>query len=155
VTGKVSLNLNKVVEMINYLAENVPDLHKVKLMKMLWYADSLHFKRNDVAISGLAYSTLPMGAVPEGHDQIIKLDGVNFDTIFYKENMGYKFKVVSGFVINELEKSEIDALDTIIFEVSNLGTKEIIKRMHAEEAYGCTDSNRFISYTFAKNLTIN
>ncbi len=63
ITGRVSLNLNKVIEMINYLAANTHSLYKVKLMKMLWYADSLHFKRNGISISGLAYSVLPIGVV--------------------------------------------------------------------------------------------
>jgi len=43
-TGRVELNLSKVVEMINYLASKVPSLHKAKLMKMLWYSDNLHYK---------------------------------------------------------------------------------------------------------------
>lgn len=51
--------------MINYLAAKVESLHKVKLMKMLWYSDYLHYKRNGVSISGLVYRALPMGAVPK------------------------------------------------------------------------------------------
>ena len=89
--GCVDLNLNKVVEMINYLATNVNNLHKVKLMKMLWYSDALNFKRTGKSISGLAYSALPMGAVPEGYDQIVLLDDVKFDTVWYGENIAYKF----------------------------------------------------------------
>jgi hypothetical protein len=44
-TGGLELNLDKVVEVINYLAQKVSSLHKVKLMKLLWYSDILHFKR--------------------------------------------------------------------------------------------------------------
>ncbi len=67
-TGRAVLNLSKVVEMMNYLASKVANLHKVKLMKMLWYSDNLHYKREGKSISGLAYSALPMGAVPEGYE---------------------------------------------------------------------------------------
>lgn len=154
-TGRVALNLNKVVEMINYLAANVSSLHKVKLMKMLWYSDSLHFKRNGVSISGLAYSALPMGAVPEGYDQIIMLDGVIFDTVSYGEYIGYKFKPTPGFEINELTQSEIEALDVIISKFGNLKTDEIVDKMHDEEAYQYTDSNCIISFSFAEKLTID
>jgi len=155
ITGGVALNLNKVVEMINYLATNINSLHKVKLMKMLWYSDILHFKRNGVSISGLVYNALPMGAVPEGYDQIVLLNGVVFDIVFYGENIGYKFKTTPEFEVNELLQSEIEALDVIISEFGNLKTSEIVEKMHDEEAYKCTDSNCVISFSFAEKLNIN
>lgn len=153
-TGRVELNLNKVVEMINYLATNVDSLHKVKLMKMLWYSDNLHFKRKGVSISGLAYSALPMGAVPEGYELIILLDGVEFETVWYGENIAYKFKSTPGFKINELTQSEIEALDAIISEFGILKTDEIVEKMHGEEAYKCTNSNCIIPFSFAEKLSI-
>ena len=153
--GCVKLNLNKVVEMINYLAGKVSNLHKVKLMKMLWYSDMLHYKRNAKGISGLVYSALPMGAVPEAHDRIISLDGIEYDTVQYGENSGYKFKPAPGFEVKELAQSEIEALDKIIYEFGHLNTDEIIKKMHNEEAYKCTERNCFISYSFAKQLSID
>jgi len=153
-TGRVEMNLKKVVEMINYLTANVSSLHKVKLMKMLWYSDSLHFKRNGVAISGLAYISLPMGAVPEGYDQIVLLDGVNFDTVWYGENVAYKFKPAQDFQVKELSESEIKTLNEIISQLGNLNTDEIVEKMHKEESYRCTNSNCIIPFSFAKNLTI-
>ena len=66
--GKTELNLNKVIEMINYLFEKVNSLHKVKLMKMLWYSDALHFKRSENSVSGLLYNALDIEAVPEDAD---------------------------------------------------------------------------------------
>jgi len=155
VTGRVNLNLNKVVEMINYLASKVSRLYKVKLMKMLWYSDALHFKRNGVAISGLAYSALPKGAVPEGYDQIVLLNGVSFDQIWYGENIAYKFYPTPGFKIQELTPSEIEVLDDIIANLGGLNTEQIVERMHNEEAYKCTESNRLIPFSFAEQLTID
>jgi len=154
-TGKTRLNLTKVVEMINYLASNVVNLHKVKLMKMLWYSDNLHFKRKGVSISGLAYRALPMGAVPEGYEQIVLLDGVKYETMWYEDNIGYKFYPAPGFEIKELTQDEIKTLNDVIRQVGNLNTEEIVHKMHEEKAYRCTDSNCIIPYSFAKELTIN
>ena len=154
-TGRAALNLIKVVEMINYLASKVASLHKVKLMKMLWYSDNLHYKREGRAISGLAYSALPMGAVPEGYEQIVLLDGVKYDIVWYGENMGYRFKTSPGFEIKELTRSEVEALDDVIQQLGNLNKKEIVNKMHEEEAYKCTDSNCLIPFSFAKMLTID
>ncbi len=155
ITGRAVLNLSKVVEMINYLASKVASLHKVKLMKMLWYSDSLHYKREGRAISGLAYSALPMGAVPEGYEQIVLLDGVKYDTVWYGENVGYRFKTSPGFEIKELTRSEVEALDDVIQQLGNLNTDEIVHKMHEEEAYKCTDSNCLIPFSFAERLTID
>jgi len=72
--GKAPLNLNKVVEMINYFAAQISSLHKVKLMKLLRYADALHYKRTGRAISGLIYLAMDMGAVPEAYRHLMLLD---------------------------------------------------------------------------------
>lgn len=152
ITGRTKLNLRKVVDMINYLASKVSSLHKVKLMKMLWYSDNLHYKREGRSISGLAYSALPMGAVPEGYEQIVLLDGVKYDTVWYSENLGYRFKTAPNFEIKELIKSEVEALDYVIQWLGNLNTDEIVRKMHEEEAYKCTDSNCLIPFSFAERL---
>ncbi len=154
-TGRAELSLGKVVEMINYLALKVESLHKVKLAKMLWFSDYLHYKRNGVAISGLAYAALPMGAVPEGYDHIVLLDGVNFDVVWYGENVAYKFKSDPGFTIKELTELEIKTLDDVILHFGELNTEEIVDRMHEEDAYNCTDRNCIISFKFSDHLTIN
>lgn len=154
-TGCVKLNLDKVVEMINYMASKVKSLHKVKLMKMLWYSDFLNFKRYGVAISGLAYRALPMGAVPEGYDQIVILEGVTFDTVYYKENIAYKFKPTPGFEIKKLDKSEFETIDEIISKFGKLNKDEIVDQMHKEDAYKCTGSNCIIPFSFAKRLSID
>ncbi len=154
-TGKAKLSLSKVVEMINYIASKVPSLHKVKLMKMLWYSDNLHYKRNGISISGLVYSALPMGAVPEGYEQIVLLDGVKYDIVWYGENVGYRFMPAPEFEVKELAESEIEALDAVILHLGNLNTDEIVHKMHREEAYKCTDSNCFIPFSYAVELTLN
>lgn len=154
ITGGVELDLDKVIEVINYLALHVNILHKVKLMKMLWYSDILNYKRHGKSITGLAYSALPMGAVPEGYDQIILLDGVNFDTVQYGDNIGYKFKPVPGFEIKNLSDSEIQTIDEIINKLGKLSTDEIVDKMHEEDAYKYTSSNCIIHYSFAEQLSI-
>ena len=156
ITGGVALNLFKVVEIINYYAFHVNSLHKVKLMKMLWYADNLSYKRREVAITGLAYNALPMGAVPEGYEQIINLDGVEYDMVQYGyENIGYKFRPAEGFKANFLTPEDIEILDAVIAEVGHLSAGEIVHKMHEEDAYKCTDSNCFIPFTHARNLSID
>ena len=155
-TGGVALNLDKVIEIINYFALKVPSLHKVKLMKMLWYGDNLSYKRRGKSITGLVYNALPMGAVPEGYEQILDLDGIKFETVIYDfDRLGYRFYPVDGFQIKSLTSEEVEILDVIIVEVGHLNSQEIIDKMHDEEAYKCTDRNCIIPFSHAEKLSIH
>ncbi len=156
ITGGVELNLSKVVEIINYYALKVTSLHKVKLMKMLWYADNLSYKKRGESITGLVYSALKMGAVPEGYEQIVDLDGVEFETVLYEpDQIGYKFYPVENFEVKELTPEEIDILDKVISEIGHLNSKEIIDKMHHEDAYKCSGKNCIIPFSYSENLSIH
>lgn len=155
ITGGVELNLNKVIEIINYYATKVDSLHKVKLMKMLWYGDTVSYKRRGKSITGLVYSALPMGAVPEGYEQILDLDGIKFETVIYDfDRMGYKFYPIENFQIKLLDSEEVEVLDAVIDAVGHLNSKEIIEKMHDEYAYQCTDKNCIISFSHSDKLSI-
>lgn len=154
-TGGSRLDLKKVIEEINYLSQNVQSLHKVKLMKMLWYSDALNYKRHGISITGLSYRALPMGAVPEGYEQIVFLDGVCYEKILYGENIAYKFKSAEGFKITELTDEEITTVDDVIRQFGNMKTEEIVQIMHEEDAYKCTEANCLIWYKFSETLSIN
>ncbi len=154
-TGGVNLNLDKVVEMINYLAKYVKNLHLVKLLKMLWYADSLHFKRTGKAISGMVYSSLPMGAVPEGYELIIRLSNVSFEQVTYGEKVAYKFHQTQGFEYSELCKTEQEALNDVITSFGRLNADQIVQKMHDEVAYKVAEDFSIISYAYADKLSID
>jgi len=152
-TGCMELNLDKVIEAINYLAKKVNNLHKVKLMKMLWYSDTYNHKRCGHSITGLAYRALKMDAVPEGYEQIVLLEGISYDVSIY-DDIAYKFKPVPGFMINNLSDSDIESIDKVISMLGDLSTSEIVGLMHEEKAYKKTPSNQIIPYTFSKDLKI-
>ena len=40
-------------------------------MKLLWYADAQHFKKNNQSITGLVYKHMPHGALPIGYDELL------------------------------------------------------------------------------------
>ena len=153
-TGNVDLDIDKTVEVINYLALNVPNLHKVKLMKMLWYSDNLHYKREGKAITGFVYNALPLGAVPEGYETLVLLEGVEYDVVQYDEYIGYKFKAPLDFKVEKLLDTEIQVIDEVIERFKNYTTTQIVNKMHEEEAYRNTPKYQPISYEYAKKLSI-
>lgn len=153
-TGGVELDLDKVVAMVNYLAAGVDRLFKVKLMKLLWYSDILHFKRHGRGISGLAYRALPLGAVPYGHEEILQMDGIVFEERIFGENLAYQFMPKPGFKVDELTQTEIQVMNDIMRELGKLKSDTIVKRMHEEDAYRCTNKNSIILYSYAQNLSL-
>jgi putative zinc finger/helix-turn-helix YgiT family protein len=154
-TGECALNLIKTVEAINYIAMNVDNLFKVKLMKMLWYSDYLNYKRYKHSITGLVYRSLQMGAVPVGRDQIVSLKGVFFDEILVGVDLAYKFRVAEGFQVKALSREDIKTIDVIIKKFGHMNKNKIVEVMHREEAYQRTEKNHPISYKYANALSID
>jgi putative zinc finger/helix-turn-helix YgiT family protein len=156
-SGNRTLSLKKVIDVINYLALNVKSLHKVKLMKLLWYSDNLNYKRYGHSITGLVYKALPMGAVPEAYEKIVELNNVNFEEISYEdyEYVAQKFSAVKDFSVQYLDTKEVEVLDTIIDNLGSMNKEEIVKKMHDEDAYINTEKYEPISFEFAEKLSID
>lgn len=153
-TGGKELDLDKVVEIINYLAQEVNKLQKVKLMKMLWYSDFSYYKLTNKSLTGLAYRALAMGAVPLGCEGIVLLDGVKYNEIMYTDFIGYEFIPVPNFQIKYLTKEEQKIIDGVISRFKHFTTQQIVDKMHEEEAYKKTKPMGIISYKYAQELSI-
>ena len=151
--GFTSLNIDKLEAAIYYIAERVSNLFKVKLMKMLWYADALSFKENGYAITGLVYRHNEMGALPIGHHSLMNLEklnvqeevSLNYDSmlhIYPTEGMDYS-------ILTDEEKK---ILDTVIKKFKNCKAQEIVDYMHKEKAYSKTKAGEIIPFSMAKEI---
>ncbi len=154
--GNAELSLDKVVDVIRYFAASpkVTSLYKVKLMKLMWYADALAFKTRGSAITGLAYQALPMGAVPIGHNSIIDLKGVPCEEEEMGEGSAYHFVLKGEKRFPSLSKEDIQLLDTVIGKLGKKTTDEIVAFMHQEKAYRETAMKDIISFDYAESLQI-
>ena len=154
--GNIDLSLNKVVDVIRYFASSnkVTSLYKVKLMKLMWYADALSYKRRGFAITGLVYQALPMGAVPVGHNSIIDLKDVPCEEVEMGESNAYHFSLSGKQSFPELSIEEIDILDTVIEKLGKMSKNEIISFMHKEQAYVETAPRDIIQFKYAEFLQI-
>jgi putative zinc finger/helix-turn-helix YgiT family protein len=151
--GFVLLDIDKLEAAISYIAENVSNLFKVKLMKMLWYADALSYKKCGLAITGLVYRHNEMGALPIGHYSLMNLEkldvreeiSLNYDTMLHvypSEGMNYD-------VLSNKEKA---VLDSVIKKFKNYKAQEIVNYMHEEKAYTGTNPGEIIPFSLAKEI---
>lgn len=154
--GNTKLNLDKVVEAIRYFANSkIKALYKVKLMKMLWYADALSYKRHGHSMTGMVYKALPMGAVPLQYDLIIDLKGVTYEEVDFAEGSGYHFIGTSNKEYTHLSEEDKNVLDKIIEVFKDASKESIVESMHQEAAYIETASNDIIQYKYALQLSLS
>lgn len=154
--GNTKLSLDKVVDVIRYFAASakVTALYKVKLMKLMWYADALSYKRRGFTITGLIYQALPMGAVPVGHNSIIDLKDVPCEEVDMGETYAYHFYLPDAVSFSALTDEDKEILDLVIEKLGKMSKNEIIAFMHEEDAYVQTGAREVISFQYTVNLKI-
>ena len=156
VNGNASLSLDVVVDMIRYYANSalVTSLYRVKLMKMLWYADALSYKRRGHAMSGLVYRALPMGAVPVAYESIVDLSAIHCEEIDMGDGTGYRFLPTADKTYPTLTSEDREILDAVIQRFGRASKDEIVETMHHEDAYTETALNDIIQFKYAVTLSI-
>jgi putative zinc finger/helix-turn-helix YgiT family protein len=154
--GNTELSLDKVVDVIRYFAAsaNITNLYKVKLMKLMWYADALSYKNRGFAITGLVYQALPMGAVPIGYNSIIALRDVPCEEVDMGETNAYHFSLQEADSFPSLSDEDINILDIVIEKLGKMSKNEIVSFMHKEQAYVETAPRDVIQFKYAENLQI-
>ncbi len=151
--GFTALNIDKIEAMISYIAENISNLFKVKLMKMLWYSDVLAFAETGFAMTGMVYKHEPMGALPIGHYSLMNLERLNV-----QEEMSYNYDTMlhvyptEGMDYSILSDGEKAILDKVIKKFRNYKAKEIVDYMHKEKAYTETAAGEIIPFSLAKEV---
>ena len=154
--GNQYLSLDKVIDVIRYFASSkkITDLYKVKLMKLMWYADTLSYRLYGHAITGLVYQALPMGAVPIGHNSIMDLKGVPYEEEDIGEMSAYHFCLKKEESFPALTDEDKKILDMVIEKLGGLSKREIVDFMHRERAYIETKPKDIISFEYAQYLQI-
>lgn len=126
--GNTELSLDKVVEVIRYFAHStyITSLYKVKLMKLMWYADALSYKMRGYAITGLVYQALPMGAVPIAHDSIIDLHDVPCEEVDMGETTAYRFVLKESASFSFLSQEDLYILDNVVEKLGKMTKKKLL-----------------------------
>jgi len=154
--GNARLSLDKVVDVICYFAasKQITNLYKVKLMKLMWYADALSYKNRGFAITGLVYQAMPMGAVPVGHNLLTDLNGVPCHEVDMGETNAYYFSLDEEVPFEALSNDDKKILDTVIEKLGKMSKNQIVSFMHKELAYIKTKPREVISFEYTENLQI-
>jgi putative zinc finger/helix-turn-helix YgiT family protein len=158
--GNKLLDFEKIEQMLRFFSQHNYNLYKVKLMKLLWYADAFHFKNTNQSISGLVYAHKTYGALPIGFNDLLYAfnDSISVTEEYFdcvgeeEEKITYKIKNLKNVDQNKLEPSEIVALDKVSSFFKKMGSKQISEYMHKEIAYNNTQDGTLISFKLAAKI---
>jgi len=150
--GYKLLDLEKLADVIGYFAHSVNHLYRIKLMKLLWYADVLHYKRHGKSMMGLVYKHMTYGALPLAYDEIVHLPTVMLEEQIIYNDISLKITPKNELNLSLFSPEELSILQLVSGKFKYDYAKEIIDYMHKEEAYKLTKPYHIISYELAKEL---
>lgn len=150
--GNRTLNFNKLCAVMAFFAQYENNLFKVKLMKLLWYADALSYKIRRMSITGLVYAHKPYGALPLANSDIIYLPALAVEEIEINDNTAYHITAAAGVSFDSLSADELDIVYRVANKFKAMTTQEIVSYMHEEDAYKDTDMNQIIPFSKCLSL---
>ena len=148
--GYALMSVNKVRQMILFFLGKMDMGYKTALNKLMFYADFLMYKEYCVGMSGLTYSALPYGNVPNNFkilygifDEIDEVDGEN---PYFKS-----LKVCDMSVFNE---NEIKVLERVAKKMAKQMSSSLSEINHKEDAWlkYKHDTKLFVPYSEAFSL---
>ena len=155
--GYKTLDLEKIENIISYIASKVKNLTITSLNKYLWYIDMLSFNKRTVAITGLTYQNQKFGPtiVYKKYDELSLLDDKYTREDIETEN-GNTTKILSNnnFNLYKISSSEKEIIDTIIKLLKNKNVTDISEISHREDGWKKTKRFEQISFEYAMNLKL-
>ena len=156
--GYKSLDIEKVENIISYIASRVKNLTITSLNKYLWYIDMLSFNQRSVAITGLTYQNQKFGPtiIYKKYDEISLLNAKYIREDIETEN-GNTTKIISNgnYSLDKISDTEKEIIDTIIKILKNKTVTDISEMSHREDGWKKTKRFEQISFDYAMNLKMN
>lgn len=157
--GFRQFDIERVENLISYIASKVDNLYKTSLNKYLWFIDFENFKENVRSITGLTYEKQQFGPIIEnkGYELIINF----LDNKFYKEesenevSIVTKIKSKNNYDMSSFSKYEMEVIDSVINKLKSMSCTQISEISHEEDGWIKNNINDIISYDYADDLRIN
>lgn len=150
--GNRILNIDKLGAMIAFFARSCENLYKVKLMKLLWYADARAFQLYGKSISGLVYQHQTYGALPLASREIIYLPTVTVQEEESGDMTHYHIFPKDDLQISSLSPDEIHVLQKTADRFKATNAAQIVACMHKEDAYAKTEMYQIIPFSLCRTL---
>jgi DNA-binding transcriptional regulator YiaG len=157
--GNRPFSIETTKKMMCYFTSGEKGIFRMKLNKLLFYADFTHFRLHSVSISGSRYVHLPVGPIPE-HFQWILSSAMDDGLLESQEAQlpnGHTTEILVAPQEVELGHfcpSELAVLEGILDYFSDTESIEISELSHQEKGYSETKNGEIISYDYANRLKV-
>lgn len=157
-SGFKRFDLEKFYEAIKYFCYE-ERVFKTKLMKLLFYADFIHFKDYTVSITGARYARLPYGPVPDQFETwlaalLMEEEGVTKEEEWKNEYPGEIFSCQVPPQLSIFSPSELKVLAAVKEHFQDYSAKKLSDRSHSEKGYRETQNAALIPYSYSADLTV-
>ncbi|MCF0163928.1 MAG: DUF4065 domain-containing protein [Bacteroidales bacterium] len=129
--GYAITSVNKVRQMILYFLCNMNTGYKTALNKLMFYSDFLMYKEYGVGISGLTYSALPFGNVPNNFKVLYGI----FDEIEEVDCEKPYFRPLRECDTNVFDDREISILESVAKVLAHKTCTQLSEINHSENAW--------------------
>ncbi|MGL6108456.1 type II TA system antitoxin MqsA family protein [Romboutsia sp.] len=153
--GFRKFDIERLENLIGYIASKVNCLYKTSVNKYLWYIDFSNYKNNLKSVTGLRYVRFTYGPIIEGknYELILNLDNkFEKDVSEVNNNEITKIKSKNNYDLSLFSKSEIEIIDEVIELFKYKTATNISDLSHEERAWLETKDNELISYEYAHDL---
>jgi uncharacterized phage-associated protein len=130
----------KLIQTVVFFAKNVKKLGKVKLFKLLFFVDFMHYKDTGRSVTGLEYSAWPKGPVPVTLKNALdfpdaRWDGkVEFKKVATRNGEMLTVNAMAEFDPLHFSRRELKLLESLASEFYNSTADEMIEKTHLENS---------------------
>jgi len=136
--GYTTFELEKVENIISYIASKVKNLTITSLNKYLWYIDCISFNKRGVSITGITYQKQKYGPTITNrlYEELSALNS-KYKRNDYDEESGTKTSIESkmNYDLSEISDDEKNIIDQVIKKLKNKKVTEISEMSHKENAW--------------------
>lgn len=152
--GYKELDLEKIENLVSYIASKVENLTVTSLNKYLWYIDMLAFKENTIGITGLTYERGEFGPAVIGKQyRTIAFLSSKYLKDEYENEEGTITKIVSKNNYDlTIFTEELNVIDRVICSLKGKTVVEISRVSQGEDACKKTKEGERISFEYAMNI---
>lgn len=129
--GYAITNVNKVRQMILYFLGHMNVGYKTALNKLMFYADFLMYRDHCVGISGLSYSALPYGNVPNNFKVLYGI----FDEVEEIDDERPYFKPLTVCDLSVFSENEVRVLEYVAEKMAKQASTALSETNHLEDAW--------------------
>ena len=129
--GYAITNVNKVRQIILYFLGHMNVGYKTALNKLMFYADFLMYREHCVGISGLSYSALPYGNVPNNFKVLYGI----FNEVEEIDDERPYFKPLTVCDLSIFSENEVRVLEYVAEKMAKQASTALSETNHLEDAW--------------------